>query len=117
MFHFVLTNMERFSDMMLTDKANPTLWSSRYVGWLSEVCLFWSNICSSPVTDLSCRRTHVALRVYKELLMTLGGMATGSDEAIARAARQIQSNVFYQPEYRDIFFKLLREFNEAKYTR
>ncbi|GAU99701.1 hypothetical protein RvY_10661 [Ramazzottius varieornatus] len=90
MFHFVLTNMERFSDMMLTDKANPTLWSSR---------------------------THVALRAYKELLMTLGGMATGSDEAIARAAKQIQSNVFYQPEYRDVFFKLLREFNEAKYTR
>ena len=44
-------------------------------------------------------------------------MTGSTDEKVARAAKQIESNLFYVSEYREIFFKLLREFSQIKFSR
>lgn len=60
---------------------------------------------------------HWALRAYQELLLTLAVMMSHSDETIGRAARQLEANIFYLEQYRDILPILLREFHETKFTR
>ncbi|OQV14629.1 Protein timeless-like protein [Hypsibius exemplaris] len=89
-FHFVHSKLEAYTDLIITDKTQIALWSNR---------------------------SHLALRSYLELLMMLAAMGTNPDEKVQRAAKQIEINLFYVAEYREIFFKLLKEFKESKFSR
>ncbi|OQV14635.1 Protein timeless-like protein [Hypsibius exemplaris] len=80
-FHFVHSKLEAYTDLIITDKTQIALWSNR---------------------------SHLALRSYLELLMMLAAMGTNPDEKVQRAAKQIEINLFYVAEYREIFFKLLK---------
>merc|ERR1712228_645120 len=64
-----------------------------------------------------CRRSHLALKAYQELLKTLDFMSRSTDPEIRESARVIQSNVFYMIEYRNIFVTLLRKFRDGYNSR
>ena len=64
----------------------------------------YDNLC--PVC-----RLHFAVQAYKELLFYIQEMSLSKTEQ--ENSKVMQSNVFYHPEYRDIFVTLLRNFYEV----
>ncbi len=56
-------------------------------------------------------RLHFAIQAYKELLLYIQEMSLSRTER--ENAKVMQSNIFYHPEYRDIFVTLLRNFYEV----
>ncbi|KAG7477422.1 hypothetical protein MATL_G00069500 [Megalops atlanticus] len=89
-FHFIERNITNYYEMMLTDRKEATSWS---------------------------RRMHLALKAYRELLLTVNEMDRSRDENIRQSANVIKSNIFYLMEYREIFLTLLRKFDETKQPR
>ena len=53
-------------------------------------------------------RLHYAVQAYRELLLYVQEMGRSGEEAMRENAKVMQSNVFYHPEYRDVFVTLLR---------
>lgn len=62
-------------------------------------------------------RLHYAVQAYKELLLYVQQMSLFKDSALRDSAKVIHSNIFYHPEYRDVFITLLRNFYEVFQTR
>ena len=62
-------------------------------------------------------RLHYAVQTYKELLLYVQQMSLSKDSALQDSAKVIHSNIFYHPEYRDVFITLLRNFYEVFQTR
>nr|XP_018907854.1 PREDICTED: protein timeless homolog [Bemisia tabaci] len=89
-FHFVQSQLETWMEMMITDKKKIPVWS---------------------------KRMHLALKAYKELLMTLAEMDRSSDEGVRASAKSIKSNLFYVSDYRDLIFVLFTKFTPLKFTR
>lgn len=58
-------------------------------------------------------RLHYAIQAYKELLLYIQQMCLSKDVLLCDNAKVIQSNIFYHPEYRDVFVTLLRNFYEV----
>ncbi|CAG7818750.1 unnamed protein product [Allacma fusca] len=87
-FHYVQTLLDNYHEMMVTDKEKIPLWS---------------------------KRAHSALRAYQELLYTLLWMDKCGTEA--ESSRAIKKNVFYLPEYRELCFSLLLNFNPVKFSK
>lgn len=86
-FHFVQQQMERYFDMLSSDKKKVLLWS---------------------------KRLHLALLAYKELLLTIAAMDSCTEQAIKESAKVIKSNIFYVIEYRELVLTLLITFDELK---
>ncbi|XP_066564287.1 protein timeless homolog isoform X3 [Amia ocellicauda] len=89
-FHYIERNLTNYYEMMLTDRKEATSWA---------------------------RRMHLALKAYRELLMTVNEMDHSRDDNIRQSASVIKSNIFYLMEYREIFLTLLRKFDETKQPR
>ncbi len=53
-------------------------------------------------------RMHFSVQAYRELLLYVQEMAQSKNEAMRENAKVMQGNIFYQPEYRDVFVTLLR---------
>ena len=62
-------------------------------------------------------RLHYAIQAYKELLLYVQQMSLSKDFTLHDSAKVIHSNIFYHPEYRDVFITLLRNFYEVFQTR
>ncbi|XP_014669894.1 PREDICTED: protein timeless homolog [Priapulus caudatus] len=89
-FHYIQVNLENYYEMMFSDKKESKVWS---------------------------RRAHLALKAYQELLNTVLMMDKSSEPSIVESARVIKSNIFYVPEYKDIFLALLRKYDSTKQPR
>lgn len=59
-------------------------------------------------------RLHYAVQAYKELLLYIQEMSHSKSER--ENSKVMQSNLFYHPDYRDIFVTLLRNFYEVFQT-
>ena len=77
--------------------------------WLTTVLYF--------TTPPHPPRLHYAVQAYKELLLYVQQMSLSKDSALRDSAKVIHSNIFYHPEYRDVFITLLRNFYEVFQTR
>ncbi|KAJ3665888.1 hypothetical protein Zmor_001353 [Zophobas morio] len=86
-FRYVQQLMEKFFDMIQTDKKNIILWS---------------------------RRLHLALLAYKELLLTICVMDKSPDGTVRDSSKVIKSNIFYILEYRELIITLLTTYDELK---
>ena len=71
---------------------------------------------SLPLSPLS-PRLHFAIQAYKELLLYVQQMSSSKDTTLHEGAKVIHSNIFYHPEYRDVFVTLLRNYYEVFQTR
>ncbi|CAL1677972.1 unnamed protein product [Lasius platythorax] len=89
-FYLVQRQMERYYEMMITDKKKIPLWS---------------------------RRLHLALKAYQELLNTLMAMDKSIDHGVRESSKIIKSNIFYVSEYRETIFSQLLCFDETKMSR
>ncbi len=67
---------------------------------------FLSTVHLPPSRDH--RRLHYAVQAYRELLLYVQEMCQSGSEAMRENAKVMQGNIFYQPEYRDVFVTLLR---------
>ncbi|XP_047528915.1 protein timeless homolog [Vanessa atalanta] len=85
-FHFVQQQMEKYSDMIKVERKKFPVW---------------------------VRRLHVALRAYRELLQSLRA-ARGAEPAVRDAARVLQTNLFYAPDYREFVLALFLAYDENK---
>ncbi|GAB6032068.1 hypothetical protein CHUAL_010434 [Chamberlinius hualienensis] len=85
-FHYIQTQLDRYHEMMKVDKPKWFLWS---------------------------KRLHLALRAYKELIMTLQTMDCASDENVRKSAKVMKTNLFYMNEYRDLPCDLFIKYNEV----
>ncbi|XP_055329044.1 protein timeless homolog isoform X2 [Paramacrobiotus metropolitanus] len=89
-FRFIYEKMENYLDMMRLNKTETVKWSER---------------------------VHATLKCYQEMLWTVSAMLSHEDATVRRSAKQLESNVFYSEEHRDMFFSLLKEFHEGKFSR
>lgn len=89
-FHFVQQQMEKYFDMISSDKKKLHLWS---------------------------RRLHLALLAYRELLLTINAMDKSVDGTVRDSAKVIKSNIFYVLEYRELILTLLVTFDELKMSQ
>lgn len=71
---------------------------------------------SLPLSSLPAR-LHFAIQAYKELLLYVQQMSSSKDTTLHDGAKVIHSNIFYHPEYRDVFVTLLRNYYEVFQTR
>lgn len=86
-FYFVQQQMEKFFDLMTSDKKK---------------------------VELSGRRLHVGLLAYRELLLTICAMDIDKDSSVRESAKVIKSNLFYVVEYRELLLTLLMNYDELK---
>jgi timeless len=86
-FHYVVKQIDHYSDMMVTDKRKVPLWG---------------------------KRLHLAVRAYHELLVNVGYMTASRDEVMQSAAKVIKGNIFYMPEFRDLLQVHLHRYNAGK---
>ena len=64
-----------------------------------------------------CFRLHYAIQAYKELLEYVQYMGESQDDALRSNATIMKNNILYQPEYRDIFVTIIRNYNEVVSSR
>ena len=81
-FHYIQQQIEMYKEYIGHEKRNR------------PQCLIW------------CRRMHLGLGAYKELLMTLVAMENSHNTEIKKSAQVIKANVFYEPEYRELCLDL-----------
>ncbi|UYV81225.1 TIMELESS [Cordylochernes scorpioides] len=89
-FHYILTHLENYYEMMVTDKKKTPLWA---------------------------RRMHMGLQAYKELVMTLQAMDSSTEENVKKSADVIKGNIFYLMEYRDLLITLINNYDEVKLSK
>ncbi|XP_067385616.1 protein timeless homolog isoform X2 [Emydura macquarii macquarii] len=89
-FHFIEQNLTAYYEAMLLDKMGATSWA---------------------------RRMHLALKAYRELLLTLQEMDGSPDEAVQHSSKIIKNNIFYVMEYRELFLALFRKFDATRQPR
>nr|XP_039268178.1 protein timeless homolog [Styela clava] len=85
--HFIDISIVNCMELMMTDKQESKTWG---------------------------RRMHLALQGYKEFLLTVQTMQSSKNETVAESAKVLLNNIFYTPEYREIFLTLLRKYDESK---
>lgn len=86
-FHYVQQQMEKYLDMIKTDKDKIPLW---------------------------VKRLHLSLRAYRELLYTLLAMEKSTDPTVKESTKVLKSNIFYILEYREFILHLLLSFDDVK---
>ncbi|KAK9879047.1 hypothetical protein WA026_003863 [Henosepilachna vigintioctopunctata] len=86
-FHYVQQQMEKYFDMIQTDKKKLREWS---------------------------RRLHIALLAYRELLLTLCFMDKSPDGTVRDSSKVIKSNIYYVLEYRELVLTLMVTYDELK---
>uniref|UniRef100_A0A8C8RTP0 Timeless circadian regulator n=1 Tax=Pelusios castaneus TaxID=367368 RepID=A0A8C8RTP0_9SAUR len=89
-FHFIEQNLTAYYEAMLLDKKEATSWA---------------------------RRMHLALKAYRELLLTVQEMDRSPDEAVRDSSKIIKNNIFYLMEYRELFLALFRKFDASRQPR
>ncbi|XP_058811331.1 protein timeless homolog [Topomyia yanbarensis] len=89
-FHWIITRIEHYVDMMGSDKTRARLWA---------------------------RRLHVAVQAYREMLQSLQSLQKLQDEKAKDLFLMLQNNVFYVLEYREVILHLLISYNETNSTR
>lgn len=89
-FHWIITRIEHFVDMMVSDKPNARLWA---------------------------RRLNVAVQAYREMLQSLQALQKLQDEEAKDLFLKLQNNVFYVLEYREVVLQLLINYKESNSTR
>ncbi|XP_055524014.1 protein timeless homolog isoform X2 [Wyeomyia smithii] len=89
-FHWIITRVEYYVDMIRSDKTHARLWS---------------------------RRLHVAVQAYREMLQSLQALQMLPDAKAKDLFLMLQNNIFYVLEYREIILHLLIGFNETNNTR
>ncbi|XP_065094550.1 protein timeless homolog [Ochlerotatus camptorhynchus] len=89
-FHWIITRIEHFVDMMVSDKTRARLWA---------------------------RRLHVAVQAYREMLQSLQALQKLQDEKAKDLFLMVQNNVFYVLEYREVILHLLINYKETNSTR
>ena len=72
---------------------------------------------SPPSPHPLTHRLHYAIQSYKELLLYVQQMSLSKDPTLRDSSKVIHSNIFYHPEYRDVFITLLRNFYEVFQTK
>eukprot|EP00117_Sycon_ciliatum_P007280 scpid20136/ scgid10456/ Protein timeless homolog len=60
------------------------------------------------------KRLQYALKAYHELLQYVQMLSLSSNEEVRDNAKIMQRNIFYIPEYRDVFVSLLKSYDEVK---
>lgn len=89
-FHWIITRIEHFVDMMGSDKTRARLWA---------------------------RRLHVAVQAYREMLHSLQALQKMPDEKAKDLFLMLQNNIFYVLEYREVVLHLLINYKETNSTR
>ena len=89
-FHFVNNQIEVYKDNFEHEKKNRPM------------CLIWS------------RRMHLAIRAYQELLLNLVAMVSSKDKAVQESGMILRSDVFYEPEYRELCLQQLSLYQPEK---
>ncbi|XP_062536634.1 protein timeless homolog isoform X2 [Armigeres subalbatus] len=89
-FHWIITRIEHFVDMMGSDKTRARLWA---------------------------RRLHMAVQAYREMLHSLQALAKLPDEKAKDLFLMLQNNIFYVLEYREVVLHLLINYKETNSTR
>uniref|UniRef100_A0A8D8HE95 Protein timeless homolog n=1 Tax=Culex pipiens TaxID=7175 RepID=A0A8D8HE95_CULPI len=89
-FHWIITRIEHYIDMMRSDKTRARLWA---------------------------RRLHVAVQAYREMLQSLNTLQKFQDDKAKDLFAMLQNNVFYVLEYREVILHLLINYNENDSTR
>lgn len=89
-FHWIITRIEHYIDMMGSDKTRARLWA---------------------------RRLHVAVQAYREMLQSLNTLQKFQDDKAKDLFAMLQNNVFYVLEYREVILHLLINYNENFSTR
>lgn len=86
--HYIQTQLDVYTENLTLDKENPLKWS---------------------------KRCHVALRAYKELIMTVLELEKSKDTIVRESCNVIKSNMFYVVEYRELPLQLLQCYDEVKF--
>ena len=89
-FHFVNNQIEVYKDNFEHEKKNRPM------------CLIWS------------RRMHLAIRAYQELLLNLVAMVSSKDKTVQESGMILRSDVFYEPEYRELCLQQLSLYQPEK---
>ena len=89
-FHFINNQIEVYKDNFEHEKKNRPM------------CLIWS------------RRMHLAIRAYQELLLNLVAMVSSKDEKVRQSGLILRSDVFYEPEYRELCIQQLSLYQPEK---
>ncbi|XP_052870855.1 protein timeless homolog, partial [Anopheles cruzii] len=89
-FHWIITRIEGYSDLIVTDKTRKRVWS---------------------------KRLHNAIQTYDEMISNLRALSGRSDPDAKELLAVLQHNIFYAVEYRETVIQLLCNFNETYQTR
>ncbi|XP_053408285.1 protein timeless homolog isoform X2 [Mercenaria mercenaria] len=89
-FHYIQVQLFQYYEMQQMEKKEAIVWG---------------------------KRTHLALKAYQELLLTLDSMDKSGNTTLMESSKVIKSNIFYMMEFRDIFLTLLRHFDQNRQSR
>ncbi|XP_060554622.1 protein timeless homolog [Ruditapes philippinarum] len=89
-FHYIQVQLFQYYEMQQMEKKEAIVWG---------------------------KRTHLALKAYQELLLTLDSMDRSGNSTLMESSKVIKSNIFYTMEFRDIFLTLLRHFDQSRQSR
>ncbi|KAL4229318.1 hypothetical protein ACF0H5_012360 [Mactra antiquata] len=89
-FHYIQVQLFQYYEMQQMEKKEAIVWG---------------------------KRTHLALKAYQELLLTLDSMDKSGDSTLMESSKVIKGNIFYMMEFRDIFLTLLRHFDQNRQSR
>lgn len=88
--HWILTRVEHHIDMISSDKKNARIWS---------------------------RRMHIAIKAYKEILITIIALHKSKDESCRLLYKVLVNKICYIIEYRETILHVLMNYNEMHSTR
>ncbi|XP_046850780.1 protein timeless homolog [Xenia sp. Carnegie-2017] len=63
------------------------------------------------------RRLHLGVRAYQELIQHIALLQASKDNVLRDSAKIIKENIFYVPEYKDVFIVLLKKFDSRSQTK
>ncbi|XP_058065592.1 protein timeless homolog [Anopheles bellator] len=89
-FHWIITRIEGYNDLIVCDKTRKRVWS---------------------------KRLHNAIQTYDEMISNLRALSVRTDPDAKELLAVLQHNIFYAVEYRETVIQLLCNFNETYQTR
>ncbi|KAH3702538.1 hypothetical protein DPMN_077562, partial [Dreissena polymorpha] len=89
-FHYIQVQLFSYYEMQMMEKKEAIVWG---------------------------KRTHLALKAYQELLLTLDSMDRSGSPVLMESSKVLKSNIFYMMEFRDVFLTLLRHFDQSRQSR
>ncbi|XP_074597242.1 circadian regulator timeout [Brevipalpus obovatus] len=90
--------------------------STDYLHYVHTILTHHVDMINNEKTEVKTwfRRLHVALRAYKELVMTIGTLKSDADEYVIEQAIAIRHRLLYDMDYRELLLYLINNFNEMK---